>query len=220
MRHYIDRGGRFREPSELKKVYGLFDDEFERLRPFVKIENYPLRTVGRQGKLPESTRNPSEEFENRAPLAGRTILKPGVSYNVSNRKNPHIIDINMADTNELKSLPGIGSRLSQRIINFREKLGGFYSVEQVGETFGLADSVFQKIKPYLVLNNREVKKINLNTATPEQLKAHPYIRYAVAGAIITYRNEHGLFKSTGDLKNIMAISHDIFQKIVPYLDVE
>jgi DNA uptake protein ComE-like DNA-binding protein len=71
-----------------------------------------------------------------------------------------IIDINSADTTSFIALPGIGSKLAARIINFRDKLGGFYSVAQVGETFGLPDSTFQKIKQYLKLEN---------TVLPEKL---------------------------------------------------
>ncbi len=81
-----------------------------------------------------------------------------------------IIDINTADTTAFIALPGIGSKLAQRIVTFRDKLGGFYKIEQVGETFGLADSTFQKIKPRLVLNNSFVKQININTATLMNLK--------------------------------------------------
>jgi competence protein ComEA len=73
-------------------------------------------------------------------------------------------------------LPGIGSKLSQRIIAFRNKLGGFYSVEQVGETYRLPDSTFQKIKPKLILGNNNVKQININAASIDEMKAHPYLR--------------------------------------------
>ena len=69
-----------------------------------------------------------------------------------------IIDVNTADTTAFISLPGIGSKLAARIITFREKLSGFYSVEQIGETYGLPDSTFQKIKQYLKLDNASVKK--------------------------------------------------------------
>ena len=62
-----------------------------------------------------------------------------------------IIDVNTADTSAFISLPGIGSKLAARIVTFREKLGGFYSVEQIGETYGLPDSTFQKIKQWLKL---------------------------------------------------------------------
>jgi competence ComEA-like helix-hairpin-helix protein len=110
-----------------------------------------------------------------------------------------IIDVNNADTTAFISLPGIGSKLAARIITFREKLGGFYSVEQIGETYGLPDSTFQKIKQWLKLDNLSVKKININTATVDEMKAHPYIKYGLANPIVAYRNEHGAFSKIEDI---------------------
>ena len=104
-----------------------------------------------------------------------------------------------------------------RIVNFREKLGGFYSIEQVRETYGLPDSTYQKIKLNLKLDNSEVKKININNASVEDLKSHPYIRYNIANAIIAYRKEHGSFSAISDLKKIMIITDEVYQKIAPYL---
>src|SRR4029077_11188899 len=127
---------------------------------------------------------------------------------------------NSADTNQLIALPGIGHTLAGRIVNFREKLGGFYSVKQVGETFGIADSVFQKIKPFLVLNETGLKKIPVNTAGIDELKIHPYIRYKLATAIISYRNEHGPFSSIEDLRKIMVITEEIYQKLAPYIIIQ
>jgi len=150
--------------EDLKKVYGLRVDDYVKLEPFVRIENNEAGTVRSQVESKE------RELGNK----------------------PHsfqAIDINTADTSAFISLPGIGSKLALRIVNFRDKLGGFYSVNQVGEVYGLADSTFQKIKRYLIPGNTAIKKINVNTATTDELKAHPYIRYAIAGPIISYRNE-------------------------------
>ncbi|MEI9908827.1 MAG: helix-hairpin-helix domain-containing protein [Bacteroidota bacterium] len=130
------------------------------------------------------------------------------------------IDINTADTTAFISLPGIGSKLAARIVNFRDKLGGFYSISQVGETYGLPDSAFQKVKQYLKLENAFVKKININTATVDELKAHPYIKFAIANPIIAYRKEHGPFSKVEDVKKMMTITGDIYNKISPYLTTQ
>jgi competence ComEA-like helix-hairpin-helix protein len=127
--------------------------------------------------------------------------------------------VNTADTTTLISLPGIGSKLATRIITFREKLGGFYSVEQIGETYGLPDSTFQKIKQYLKLDNVSVKKININTATVDEMKAHPYIKYSLANPIVAYRNEHGMFSTIEDIKKVMAVTDEVYKKIAPYLSL-
>ena len=101
-----------------------------------------------------------------------------------------IVDINKADTSAFISLPGIGNKLALRIVNFREKLGGFYSIDQIGETYGLPDSSFQKIKPFLKLETSLLKKFNINSATKDEMKLHPYIKWNLANAIVEYRNQH------------------------------
>jgi len=117
-------------------------------------------------------------------------------------------------------LPGIGSKLASRIITFRDKLGGFYSIDQVAETYGLPDSTFQKIKQYLKLDNSLVKKVNINTTTVDELKAHPYFKFSLANPIVAYRNEHGAFTKIEDIKKIMAVTDEIYKKIAPYLTLQ
>ena len=131
---------------------------------------------------------------------------------------PQHIDINKADTTVFIALPGIGSKLAARIIDYRTRLGGFRSINQVAETFGLQDSTFQKIKKYLVISDANVTKINLNTATAEQLKM-PYISYNLANVILNYRAQHGPFKSIEDLKKIMLVDEVLFEKLAPYLTI-
>ena len=130
------------------------------------------------------------------------------------------VDINTADTSALIALPGIGNKLAARIVNFRNKLGGFYSVEQVGETFGLPDSTFQKIKPYLKIADAAVKKIDINIASADELKIHPYIKWQIANAIVAYRKEHGVFSKIEEIKKIMIITEDDYKKISPYVTLQ
>ena len=89
----------------------------------------------------------------------------------------------------------------------------------MGETFGLPDSVFQKIKPLLKISGDNVRKINLNTATNEELKAHPYIRWQLANVIMEYKKQHGDFKALDDLRKIMVINPEIYSRISPYLSL-
>ena len=129
------------------------------------------------------------------------------------------IDINTADSLAWLALPGIGPALTKRILTFRKSLGGFYAVNQVKETFGLPDSTFQKIRSKLQLKNMDVRKINLNEATIDDLKKHPYIRYQLANVIIQYRSQHGKFNAVDELKNIMILPDSSYLKMLPYLSV-
>ncbi len=198
IQNFRNKGGRFHRPGDFQKIYGLAPHEFERLAPYIRIA-VPLFV-----KSSGATDSP------------RSLPR---LYGNDTRKKFDIIDINLADTSAFISLPGIGSKLSARIVAFREKLGGFYSVEQVGETFGLPDSTFQKIRRYLDRGSSPVKKININRATLEELGAHPYIRYGLARPIIAYRNEKGSFQAIEDLKKVMAVTDGAYQKMFPYLSL-
>lgn len=196
IQNYLNKGGKFRNPEDLSRIYGLFPNEYERIAPYIKIQT-------------------TEEVK---PYNNKPDNKEKETVPVKNySKNYAMVDINTADANELVALPGIGPSFSTRIISFRDKLGGFYSINQVAETFGLPDSTFQKIKQFLKLENTEVRKININTATVDELKNHPYIRYNLANPIIAYRNQHGQFSKVEDIKKIMIITDEIYTKISPYL---
>ena len=199
IQNYLSKGGKFRKPEDLQRIYGLFPNEFERIAPYIKIESSGGET------------NNYKEFTDKSPAENQPAKTYTPRYTV--------VDINSADTTALIALPGIGSKLAARIINFRDKLGGFYTVAQVGETFGLPDSTFQKIKQYLKLENTSVRKININTATVDELKVHPYIKYSLANPIVAYRNEHGPFSRVEDIKKIMAVTDEVYNKIAPYLTI-
>jgi len=196
--NYLSKGGRFYKPEDLQKVYGLHKDEYERLEPYIRIDAKRSST-------------------NEQLVSSKTKVEIQPAKNYSTRYSS--IEINTADTSAFISLPGIGSKLASRIVTFREKLGGFYSPDQIGEIYGLPDSTFQKIKQYLKLENASVKKININTATIDEMKAHPYIKYNIANPIVAYRNEHGLFGKIEDIKKVMAVTDEIYKKISPYLSL-
>ena len=191
---YISKGGKFYKPDDLGKIWGLSAADKERLIPFVQIE-----------KASVTANYPTNNYS-------KSVVEKKIYTS-------QLIDINVADTSAFIALPGIGSKLSQRIISFRDKLGGFYKIEQVAETFGLADSTFQKIKPKLQLGNPVVKQLSINSATADDLKLHPYLRYAIANAIVQYRSQHGNYAAVSDLKKIMLITDDVYNKMLPYLQL-
>ena len=192
--NFLSKGGKFYKPDDIRKIWGFHEDEVKRLLPYVQIQK--------------------PAFENQSP--GKKYEK----HVYEKAKNiPAIIDINVADSGSLVALPGIGSKLSQRILNFRDKLGGFYKVEQISETFGLPDSTFQKIKARFTISNTTIKQININTATLDEMKAHPYLRYVLANAILQYRARHGNYAEVEDIRKIMLITEDTYNKIAPYLKI-
>jgi competence protein ComEA len=195
---YREKGGRFRKPEDLAKIWSLPAGFVERVLPYVRIADEVRTTTFTPTRYPE-----------------RQAYVPKARAVAS-------IGINDGDSAAWEALPGIGAKLAGRITRFRERLGGFQSVEQVAETFGLPDSTFRKIQPYLTFNGggASIRKLNLNTATKEELKAHPYIRWNLANAIVEYRNRHGNFSSVGDLKKLVLVTDSAFKKLENYLSVD
>ena len=133
------------------------------------------------------------------------------------RKYNQKLDVNASDVIDWEALPGIGPYYSKIITNFREKLGGFTSIEQVGETWRLPDSTFLLIKPYLNIS-AVFRKIDINLADEKTLSMHPYINWKEAKLIYNYRNEHGLFNSVEELNQIHAFQAPWLEKVFPYLE--
>jgi competence ComEA-like helix-hairpin-helix protein len=198
IQNYLSKGGKFRKPEDVQRIYGLFPDEYQRIANYIRIENLATGAMASNGSTVETS-------------PAKTTASKAANYMVQ--------DLNTADTTTLIRLPGIGSKLASRIVTFRDKLGGFYSVEQVKETYGLPDSVFQRIKKHLNLIS-SVKKININTATVDELKTHPYIKWAIANPLVAYRNTHGPFEKATDLKKVMVVTEDIFNKVQPYITLQ
>lgn len=197
--NYRNKGGKFKKPDDLQKIYGLKPEEFQRLRPYINIPATTNKSVTySQTNYPE--RNIS------------TLEQP-----IKRSKN---IEINNADTAAFKSLYGIGSKLATKIVNFRDKLGGFYTIEQVGETYGVPPETYQQIKPFLQVNANDVKKINVNTTNYEQLNNHPYINAKSAYQILKYRKEKGNINNINEIKNLIEQSGDDYEKVSKYITTE
>ena len=130
-----------------------------------------------------------------------------------------VVDINVADTNDLQEVKGIGPAFARRIAKYRELLGGFVKKEQLLEVFGMDSSRYNLIKNGFTVNTDIIRKININTATIQDLKKHPYFDYYTAKAVFNYRSKNGNFKSVSELKKVSLIYDDFFEKISPYLTV-
>lgn len=213
---YLSKGGRFYLPADLKKIYGLQPQEYARLERYIRISKpaHPYgvykRAAGGQPayKTAGFTSGAVSGSDGNSFASGRTRF-------AASAKTP--IDINTADTTAWISLPGIGSKLAARIVHFRERLGGFHDVQQVGETFGLQDSTFQKILPLLRHSDYQTRKINLNTADVETLRQHPYLKFNIAQAIVRYREQHGPFTSLEALMQVAVVTPELYRRVAPYL---
>lgn len=191
---FRNKGAVFRKKEDLKKVYGISEFDFSILESFISIEDSSLNfSENKFEKSSNSISSKSSEFEN---------IK---------------IDINKATEDEWQKLRGIGPYYANKIVNFRNKLGGFSSIEQIGSTYGLRDSAFQKIKPFLEASP-VFQKIKINLASWQELKDHPYIKGKQASIIEKYRKNHGAFADFSAFKKVVAFTEEEFERLSPYLD--
>jgi len=205
---YLARGGRFRNPSDLYKIYGLRKEEVDRLIPFVQLE------TGNKGEVFKAVTDSSRRQPSK--FAGESLPR---KY-VPNKILTGPIDINKADTSAFIALRGIGPRLASRIVHFREALGGFHNIDQVGETYGLPDSTFQVIRGLLLCETPILRTLDINGASIEELEKHPYISRPQANAIVRFREQHGAYLSVDQLLQISILTPEVLGKLRPYLIVK
>ena len=181
-------GGQFFVKSDLYKLYGI-DSAL-----VLQLWNYI--------QLPESRRVETKTFAN-----------------VQNKQKfgTQMIELNSADTNQLIALPMIGSKLANRIVNYRNRLGGFYSIDQLLEVYGLKPETFDVIKPRIKLNPELIQLIDINHCSKEILDKHPYFGYKIAYALTIYRAQHGNFKQVEDLKQLVSLPIQSIEKIKNYI---
>jgi DNA uptake protein ComE-like DNA-binding protein len=130
-----------------------------------------------------------------------------------------LIEINSADTIKFKELRGIGPVLAGRIVKYRNILGGFYSVMQIREVYGISDSLFMSISGMMFADTTAcIRKININTANIDELSRHPYIGRYYAAGIIKYRDFAGKISGIDEMMHNNLLPEGIPDKIVNYLN--
>jgi DNA uptake protein ComE-like DNA-binding protein len=160
----------------------------------------------------------------------KLVSSPNPTFNPrdtmrSNRNQKQLNNLNRipfaeADSITLQIVPGIGQASAGRIIKYRENLGGFHSKSQLMEVFGIKEETAVSLWEFFEFEPVIFRKISINTATVEQLSAHPYISYGEAKVMHAFRQQHGNFLSSADLLKIKIFKSDWVEKISPYLDFE
>lgn len=222
---YRTKGGKFRIKSDLQKIYGFPEDIYQRLFTYIQLpenkEDINKFNQEKNNKIAsQNTENQNIENTEKRELSDEKSQKvEGERANTFTKKTLQVFDLNTADTTQLKQIRGIGAVISERIVKFRNSLGGFHSIEQVKEVYGIKEEVYSELQKYAKLSKGfDVKKININTADMNTLKAHPYIGYKHAPIIVNYREQHGKFKTAEDLLKIKVLDEAQINKLKPYLD--
>lgn len=166
--HYRAKGGKFRKPEDFKKVYGITEEQYSVLLPYIHIP--PEDTVHHIPQLYIAQNAPVEN----------------IKYAIGT-----ILDLNRADTTELKKIPGIGSGIARLIVGYRQRLGGFYQIEQLKDI----NLNIQQLQAWFSIDPANVHRINLNRISVDRLRSHPYINFYQAKAIVEYRKKKGSLTS-------------------------
>ncbi|MBL4715217.1 MAG: helix-hairpin-helix domain-containing protein [Bacteroidia bacterium] len=131
----------------------------------------------------------------------------------------YIVDVNKADSTELIKVKGIGPVLSSRIIKYRNLLGGYTTISQIKEVYGMDSIRFHELENSFSLSDSIITKMNINEVSKKILYTHPYIDYKIANSIINYREQHGKYQELVEIKKSYIITEEIFSKIAPYLTI-
>ncbi len=203
LKKYESKGGKFYKKEDLKKIYGISDWMYTRLEPYIQL--VPIK--GKDST--HYTNNFSKKDSSKIQLAKAEVA------NLTQK-----VELNTADSSLLKKVKGIGSTFAKRILAYREKLGGFVSMKQLHEVWGLDSSTITALQTQTSLNPQIVRKIPLNYCTVADLKKHPYFTYNLANNIVLYRDRHGEYQKLEDIKQAVLVNEELFRKIAPYLSLD
>jgi DNA uptake protein ComE-like DNA-binding protein len=130
-----------------------------------------------------------------------------------------MIELNSATVEQLQALPGIGPVLSNRILKYKNRLGGFSSKGQLKEVFGLSTETFVRIESCVIVDKSLIQELNLNVVKLDQLKKHPYISFRQAMDLMRYRERKGKFQNIEDINKLNLLPDSVYVKVRPYLKI-
>lgn len=189
---YRNTGANFKTPEDLKKLYVFTDEVYKIFEPYITIQNQ------------------NTEY---------AIAKPNTKSTYPAYEQ-FAAELNSSDSATLVKVRGIGPVFAKRIIRYREKLGGYVSVAQLSEVYGMDSSRYELMRKGVFIDSSLIRKLNVNTASLEELRAHPYIDYYIAKAIVDARIRKGSFENPSELKNIPLVYEDLYYKLLPYIAID
>jgi DNA uptake protein ComE-like DNA-binding protein len=253
------KGGKIYTDSDFRKIYGVTEPLFLKIKPYLKFDELNLAKVANESvaeyfdfdpnkasdldfyrlglseKQIETIRNYQKKggyFHNSTDFCKiwgltdhqKSVLSKYIRIekqendeqkimSVSEKK---VLDLNSADSIELELLPGIGDKLSKRIVKYRDLLGGFYSVAQLKEVYGLNEETIQLIAPRLTIDLSKIKKIDWNFADAFELSKHPYLRNNLSKQIVKFRSKYGSFSNLEILRDSMILNIAEYNRLKPY----
>lgn len=195
---YRAAGNYINSAEQFQNITHVNDSLLRKIKPYFKFPDWVINN--QKNKRSESSR----------PTGKHLISLEGMVQKK---------DLNSATAKELIEVNGIGEKLSKRIVNYRNKLGGFIMKEQLYEVWNLDSTVADKvIEKFPILNKPVIEKINVNTATFKEVLSIVYIDYELTKKIFNYRDEVAEIQSLEELKKIDGFPLDKYNRIALYLD--
>ena len=132
---------------------------------------------------------------------------------------PSLLEINRATKDDLVKLKGIGEFYAKQIVKYRDELGGFVFIEQILEVWKMRLDTYQKLLPQILLDVSNIKKININNCSIEELKMHPYLDYYQANSLVKMRLQRDVFKELIEVMESKLVNEEDFERLRPYLSL-
>lgn len=190
--NYRTKGGKFYKDTDIMKMYCISEEDYENLKDYIKIPS----TKQQKHLNPQNPRESSEQVT---------------------QKNIHKVSINRCDTTELKKLPKIGGYRARKIIEYRDKLGGFYDVNQLRNVYSIDSATLTEVIRYIIIDTAAIKKINVNEASFKEIVHHPLISYDVTKNIMNYKRIVGTIKNIKELRENNIVNADEYETLKNYL---
>ena len=189
-------GGVYRQPRDFARLYGLTLKQFRRLEPYIRIKEEDM---------------PAERyFYKYEPIEERDTMKYPIKLQAEER-----IVLNHADTAQLRKVPGIGPYFARKIVEYRERLGGYYRVQQLLE---IEDFPETAVDFFIIPDDTQLRKLNINRLSLNELKRHPYLNFYQARAIVDYRRLHGTIQSLDQLSLLRDFPREAIERLTPYVE--
>ncbi|WP_338876542.1 helix-hairpin-helix domain-containing protein [Spirosoma sp. SC4-14] len=204
---YRNKGGRFRKKEDVLRIYNFPSELYQQLAPYMTLSE---QEAGKAGSTDAARAD--KPFSHEA-------YKPGDRPQFSRPAKPELqpFDINTVDTTQLIALKGIGSKLAGRILAFRDALGGFVSIEQYRDIYGLDSVALAELQKFGQIRTAP-RRIRINTASADELDRHPFLSRRQAEIIVRYREQHGAYSSVEALRPIRILDAKTIDKLAPYLE--
>ena len=195
--NYRDKGGKFYSKGDLAKLYTISDEDYAQLEPYIVLPEVARKTTPKS----DTEQKPSHEETTRP----------------KEKKDIPIVDLNTADSLALVELPQIGPYTAVRIIEFRDKLGGYVDKEQLRDVKGMDSTRFATIEPYIKIGDAEPVKLDVNRDDFKILVHHPYLNYEQVKRIVNQREKRGMIKNWAQLEELIKEEGEVNPLLEPYV---